>query len=125
MEEEWKEVLEYEGYYEVSSHGRVRSVERVIEMKNGCSRKFPGVMMVQQAHYKQYMMVWLRKNGDRQKMYVHRLVAIAFHANPENKEMVNHKDKDRQNNHRENLEWCTIAENTEHRDNYIPNDEPF
>lgn len=63
--------------------------------------------------------------GDRQKMYVHRLVAIAFHPNPEDKEMVNHKDKDRQNNHRDNLEWCTIEENTEHRDNYVPNDEPF
>lgn len=123
--EEWKEIIEFEGYYEVSNLGRVRSVERRLEDKAGRERTFKGVIMKQQVHYKGYMMVWLRRSGNRQKMYVHRLVATAFHPNPEDKEMVNHKDKDRQNNHFENLEWVTIEENTYHRDNYIPNDDPF
>lgn len=124
MTEEWRAVPGYEGYYEVSNLGRVRSVDRRVLNKNGSKRSFKGVVMSQQAHYKKYMMVWLRMSGSRQKMYVHRLVALAFHPNPEDKEMVNHKDKDRQNNHWMNLEWCTIEENTEHRDNYNP-DEPF
>lgn len=123
--EEWKEIPGYEGYYEVSKCGKVRSVERVIEMKNGCRRKFPGVLMTQQVHMKGYLILWLRRNGDREKVYVHRVVASAYHPNTENKICVNHKDKDRQNNHYENLEWCTIGENNEHRDTHTHNDEPF
>lgn len=61
-----------------------------------------------------YLRVALSKNGKTKRFLVHRLVAIAYIPNPENKKQVNHKDGNKQNNAVENLEWCTISENAQH-----------
>lgn len=70
-----------------------------------------------------YKVVWLRFPGTHRKFFVHRLVAIAFLENPDGKETVNHKNKDRACNTVENLEWMTMDENYVHRDTYT--NEPF
>lgn len=61
-----------------------------------------------------YTVVWLRKPGIHRKYFVHRLVANAFIANPMQKQIVNHIDRDKENNNVGNLEWLTLKENSEH-----------
>lgn len=63
-----------------------------------------------------YLRVYMRRDSDykRVDMYIHRLVALAFIPNPENKKFVNHIDTNRSNNHVNNLEWCTSKENNQH-----------
>lgn len=64
----------------------------------------------------EYLRVYMRRDSDykRVDMYIHRLVALAFIPNPENKKFVNHIDTNRSNNHVNNLEWCTSKENNQH-----------
>lgn len=95
---EWKQAGGYEGLYEVSSDGQVRRVS--------------GEPVGQWSNDQGYMLV--RLSRPRAMLRVHRLVAMAFVANPEGKPDVNHIDCDRSNNHAENLEWCTQKENLKH-----------
>ena len=92
--EEWKNVIGYEGLYEVSNKGNVRNVRRNTLLK--LSKNYYG-----------YIQVWLYKNGIRTGFKVHRLVAQAFIPNPDNLPQINHKDEDKLNNCVENLEWCS------------------
>ena len=100
--EQWKAVVGYEGLYEVSSHGNVRSIKRDIILKLVKNKKTG------------YLNVTLCKDGKAKCFRIHRLVAIAFIPNPDNKETVNHIDEDKTNNHVCNLEWNTHKENTRH-----------
>ena len=68
---------------------------------------------------KGYRTVLIRDNGKERTVFVHRLVALAFVPNPQNKPQINHKDGNKLNNRPENLEWCTNAENAWHRANII------
>lgn len=120
--EVWKEVPGYEGKYEVSNHGNVRAMPKCNWKTKYC---WPQREMKLHVHNNGYAVVWLRKPGKHQKFFVHRLVAMAFFEPVEGSEFVNHKNKDRLNNHVDNLEYCTHKENCDHRDNYQPNDEPF
>lgn len=99
--EQWKDVVEYEGLYEVSTEGRVRN-KRTLRMMTPCNNG------------NGYMMVNLSKNGKAKLRYIHRLVGMAFIPNPENKPEINHKDEDKANNRLENLEWMTHLENMRH-----------
>lgn len=109
--EEWRQIEGYEGYYEVSNLGRVRSVDRIITDKNGVKYKKNGHISSLINKDNGYMYISLNKNGKRKNHYVHRLVANAFIPNPQNKTCVNHKDYNRKNNSVDNLEWCTQEEN--------------
>lgn len=102
MEEIWKEIEGYEGLYEVSNFGRVKSLKRD---KNG-------KLMSLQKDKDGYPVVGLYFKGNLKLHKVHRLVAQTFLSNPDNLPQVNHKDEDKTNNMVDNLEWCTPGYNT-------------
>lgn len=111
-EEIWKDVKGYEGAYQVSNFGFVKSLNRKISsgnaiyaIKGKVLKSFP---------IDDYVGVALNKNGKRKIETVHRLVALHFIPNPENKPDVNHKDLHKSNNHVNNLEWSTEKENIQH-----------
>ena len=107
--EVWKDVAGYEGYYQVSNKGNVRSVERIVR-----GRKYGGRTLRPAHDIGGYLYVVLSKNGVTKNKKVHRLVAEAFIPNPNNYLEINHKDEDKTNNHVENLEWCTREHNINH-----------
>ena len=110
-DEIWKPISGYEGIYEVSNLGRVRSCDRFVVYNNGRKHKRKGKVLSQSYDAQKYYKVGLCKNGKQKNFSVHRLVAQAFIPNPGNKEQVNHKDETRTNNRVENLEWATTSEN--------------
>lgn len=103
MSEVWKDIHGYEGRYQVSNLGRVKSII------------FPSGVKVlsNNLHSGGYLTVSLRKDRKTKPRYVHRLVLVAFKGLELNMN-CNHKDSNRKNNNIENLEWCTSKENTEH-----------
>lgn len=111
--EEWKDIKGYEGFYQVSNLGNVRSVERIVYYSDG--RKFKYFSQKRKFGVNDgYLFVPLFKNKKSKNRYVHRLVAEAFIPNPNNKKYINHKDYNRGNNIYTNLEWVTAKENTAH-----------
>ena len=113
--EEWRAIAGYEGEYEVSNLGRVRSRPR--RRNNGGGREYtvPGGILATSEQSAGYRVVGLRRGEtSRLPCRVHRLVAEAFIPNPEGRPHVNHIDHDRANNVVWNLEWCTPAENLAH-----------
>ena len=88
--EEWKIVKGYEGYYEVSNYGRVRSLPRTIKTRDGQTRNLKGKLLSSKTHHTGYNNIFLSKNGEKKYIGVHRLVAIHFIENPDNLEIVNH-----------------------------------
>ena len=108
MIEEWRPIEGYEGLYEVSNTGRVRSVDRYDNRNYFRKGKVlsPGKDTVG------YLFVILHCNGKSKEINVHRLVAKAFIENPDNLPQVNHKDKT--NNNVDNLEWCTAKYNNKY-----------
>ena len=117
--EVWRSVKDYEGLYEVSSIGSVRSLNRIVS----CCPKGKGVRVSKGRHLSQTLNTkgYLRVNlGSRQRFKtkeVHRLVALAFIPNPSNKPWVNHKNGRKEYNWAGNLEWVTPSENNQHAQN--------
>lgn len=107
MNEVWKDIAGYEGIYQVSNLGRVRSLDRTYYLKNGRTQSAKGRIMAFYDTKDGYKGVKLRTTKSRVSFRVHRLVAEAFIANPFNYPCINHKDENKQNNVVENLEWCT------------------
>ena len=105
-QEIWKPIVGYEGYYEVSNFGRIKSVSRVVMMKNGAARPIKEKMLHPRPQKSGYMNVTLSRDCKPNRLRVHRLVAEAFVPNPDNLPEVNHKDENKANNHADNLEWC-------------------
>jgi hypothetical protein len=103
--ENWKYVIGYEGLYEVSTSGIVRSIDRVI-YRNGRCAFYKGRVLKTYIN-RGYVYVTLSKKGIESGKKVHRLVAEAFIPNPDKFPDVNHKDENKSNNCIENLEWCT------------------
>nr|WP_317632983.1 NUMOD4 domain-containing protein [uncultured Flavobacterium sp.] len=117
QEKEWKPVFGFEGYYEVSDIGRCRSVERDIIYNNDeKTRKgvWKGKILKPTLKEDGYLRYNLSKEGKITRILAHRMVALAFLQNPENKRVVNHKDSIRHNNVLNNLEWATDSENVLH-----------
>lgn len=105
--ESWKAVTGYEGAYEVSDLGKVRSLDRV----DCAGRRLKGKILKLSLNPHGYPTVMLCKDFLKFRYSVHRLVALAFIDNPYNLPLINHKDEIKTNNHVENLEWCTAKYN--------------
>lgn len=103
MDEEWRDIKGYEGRYEVSNHGRIRTK---------CRNK--DKVMKQLTHYHGYKFIFLYSIGRKRgkKTFVHRIVAEAFLPNEDQKPYVNHIDCNKGNNIVVNLEWMSVSENT-------------
>lgn len=115
MKEIWKDIPNYEGIYQVSNKGRIKSVPHAIKAnKDGGIRITEERMKTTYIGWHGYVWVALCKNGKSKTHSVHRLVATAFIENPNNLPAVNHKDTNKENNTAENLEWCTNQENQMH-----------
>ena len=112
----WKDIEGYEGYYQVSNHGRVRSQDRTVVFSDGHVHYYKTKLMTLCPDKDGYLLVCLRKNGLKSTPKVHRLVANAFVQNPENLPIINHKDHNRANNHFSNLEYCTTKYNVTYKD---------
>lgn len=115
----WKQIEGYEGYYEVSDSGDVRSVDRYITDSTGKVRFLRGsIMKLSEQKNKNrrdgYLVVNLHKNHTMNVTPVHILVANAFIPNTNNMPVVNHKDGNKHNNNVSNLEWCSYADNNIH-----------
>lgn len=111
--ETFVEIIDYENLYQISDFGRVKSLKRVTISKNG-RKYFIKEKILSPVNNQGYEQVTLSKNGKIKRFSVHRLVASAFIENPKNKKCVNHKDFNRSNNYKSNLEWSTYSENTIH-----------
>ena len=113
--EEWKSIPGYEGLYEVSSYGRVKSLEKSYIRKNGVIDHKPEIILSPKNNGKGYFIVCLYKNKTHKYYLIHRLVAQAFLPNLDNLPCVNHKNEDKNNNRVDNLEWCTEKYNSNYK----------
>lgn len=110
MTELWKDIPGYEGIYQVSDKGRIKSLTRKV-----WNYTKPGRILKPQHKPNGYLQVNLRKDGGGDKhAYVHRIVAQVFLPNPDGLPEVNHKDFDKSNNSVENLEWVSDKDNKRH-----------
>lgn len=115
--EQWRDIDGFEGMYQVSDQGRVRSVERTIKMKrNGkeYDMHLRGKILSLTHTRGGYMSVQIFKDSKYYTYKVHRLVAIAFLPNPDSLPEINHIDGNKTNNVSNNLEWCTKSHNIRH-----------
>lgn len=110
----WKSIPNYEGLYEVSNDGQIRSVDRFVQF-NGTSSLVKGKPKKVRLDTDGYAIVCLSKNGIQKTMKVHRLVAMAFIPNPENKPCIDHINTVRTDNRADNLRWVTNKENSNNR----------
>lgn len=114
MLEIWKDIGGYEGLYQVSNLGNIKSLKR--NLSNGSGRYFRAeIILSQTENNKGYKMVTMYKNGKYKEFTVHRLVAKSFIPNVMCCDQVNHIDGNKENNCSFNLEWCTNGYNQKHR----------
>jgi hypothetical protein len=118
MEEEWEDISDYEEYYQASNHGRVRSLDRYI-IRNGSQALIKGKVLKLQKDEHGYIRTTICKNNKRKCLLVHRLVLTVFDRPPKDNEEGNHKDGNKENNYKSNLEWCTHKQNCDHRDSIL------
>ena len=107
MMETWRDIEGYEGLYQISNKGRVKSTERIKWSGNVYYKAPERILKACKRVSNGYLFVNLYKDGKRKPCTIHRLVAEAFLPNPDNLPQVNHKDENKENNCISNLEWCS------------------
>lgn len=124
--EVWKDIKGFEGFYQISNYGNIKSLERTFEYigKNQFGefktiKKHKEMIIKQTINRSGYYQVCLHKNNKKKNMLVHRLIAEAFIDNPDNKPTINHIDGNTLNNSLDNLEWATMLEQQIHRVYYL------
>lgn len=107
MQEIWKDIEGFEGLYQISNLGRVKSFQKTYK-----NSKQPYRILSLSSNQSGYLSVYLRaSNGKDHRYTIHRLVAVAFIDNPNNYPCINHKDENKNNNCVDNLEWCSYSYN--------------
>ena len=114
MREIWKDIIGFEGLYQVSNHGRVKSLSHEVIRSNGNIQHFKEKILHPGSMTSGYYFVGLTKNKICKNFAVHRLVTQAFIVNPNSLPDVNHKDGNKKNNNVSNLEWCSGSYNLQH-----------
>lgn len=114
----WKDIIGFEGIYQISDLGRVKSLERVIMRSDGkpypVRQRIIAVNKYFDSTGNGYLGVCLIFKGKRKTKHIHRLMAESFLSNPNNHPQLNHIDGNKFNNVLSNLEWCTASENVKH-----------
>ncbi len=111
--EKWVDILEYESIYQISNYGRVKSLSRQLKNRFGYYNSKEKILK-SNIGYGGYKFQKLCKNGIESTFAIHRLVALHFLSRDIHRDIVNHKDLNKTNNHVDNLEWCTCRENVHH-----------
>lgn len=120
MTEKWVDIKGYEGIYQISSHGRVKRLAHTAHYRREPGSRTPKTYSYDEMYIKPhensagYLRVTLWKNQEPKRFFVHRLVANYFVDRGEGREVINHIDGDKKNNHYKNLEWVTRSENSRH-----------
>jgi hypothetical protein len=113
--EQWKDVAGYEGIYQVSSLGNIKSLDRLTNYnKTSDIKREKKEKLLKWYAANQYLYITLCREGTRKRVSSQRIIAKAFIPNPENKPQVNHVNGIKFDNRIENLEWCTLSENQQH-----------
>ena len=118
MKEIWKDIKGYDGIYQISDRGRVKSVYRVTKYVTGRTRTEKERVLKQEVNLHGYCTLRLCKNSEYKRFFIHRLIANAFIPNPKNKSSINHINSIRDDNEIDNLEWVTHSENCIHGHKY-------
>ena len=115
-EEVWKSIKNYEGLYEVSNKGKIRSLDHI--RKNGKNQYLQKGKILKSGLNKKtnYLMISLSKNGKCKTKYIHKIVAETFIDNLNQYKYINHKDENKLNNKVDNLEWCSAKYNCNYGD---------
>lgn len=112
--EEWRDIPGWEGFYQISNKGRVKSLERSFLDSRGGNRVYGEKIIKLVNNGQGYLCASLCWKGVQITIRVHRVVAVAFIPNPDNKPQINHKNGIKSDNWVENLEWSTGSENIKH-----------
>jgi hypothetical protein len=112
--ETWKDIIGYEGFYQISDQGRVKSLSRLVDNHSGFKKVLKEKILIPSISKTGYFVVSFKKNNKRKTFKVHRLIAFAFIPAIKGKEYVNHINGIKLDNTIKNLEWCTIKENNLH-----------
>lgn len=109
--EEWKIIPGTNGMYQASSWGKVRSIDRTVNHKTSGKLRLKGRLLKMQETNENYLYITICIEAKRSKQHVHVLVAAAFHGQRPEGYHVDHHDRNRQNNHKENLSYKTVMQN--------------
>lgn len=118
--EVWKDIPDFEGYYQASNIGRIRSVDRYVNDRWGNKRLLKGQIIKPQFDKDGYLRLNLNKQCKKIPKRINRIVAEAFIPNPNNLPQVNHKDENKLNNRVSNLEWCSVMYNNLYGSRKVP-----